>query len=778
VPKELKGCLEFIPKMGYVQGNASFSFQMKFTPKKDLLRKCRHHADQDSGTISVPIILNVPDQVLPVKFVFCAQLSSSDLIFDPPLVDFGKCFVSETYMVELRITNCAAVKQKFAFTNLKHGVAIEPDDGFGTILPLETLAVRVVFSPASAVEYSFDLTCKTLCNRVFTVPCHADGCQAPFRLSSSVLRYAPTAVLDTSTQDLILTNTSNMPSTFEFAPPADSDLEICPLVHTVLPGKTVRVQVDFKPKPDKVPTEVTIELPPPAIAPEAELPPPTPVELDPKPASKSGKGKKVAPAKAEPHTAPTPQQPVQPPPPPPPPQTEVITVMKAPSHVEPGTVGFVPSANRSPESIDSIWHRLAVHKVPCFIRTANLPSSSSSYSTQLQFVEVHTVAVMPNLVSESYTLSTELDFGVVPAGDRVVRSFLVRNIGTSTMQMCRDALDVEGVFSVVNALRPVPPNGVFSVTVAFRPKVEYKYIEVLRIRSETNTLTIRLVGQGVSPTLRIEGLTLTSHESGGPLVDVGDTYAGVPLSTTIKLVNDSRFEVRYVLQQANMGHSNYNGVLPFSTSPIEAAIPAGGEQVVKVTFTGDHETEAYSDMFRIVVASQPSPLGFRAVGRCWAMGMFVLGGDLPTHTSDNLLTFPSDTSSKPRHTPQRLKVTFPAQIGASVGLDSSIRTIYIGCVNPPSANDKKGGEFTIEMPANAEREGFSVDVNKGTVEAGSKKAVQFKFSSQAGQVDGQAVGRWVEVTALVILKGGFPPPESVDHGRVPVLLRAYAQKGL
>lgn len=44
-------------------------------------------------------------------------------------------------------------------------VDIQPNDGFGTILPLDTLELDVIFQPTKAKEYSFTLTCKSEINR-------------------------------------------------------------------------------------------------------------------------------------------------------------------------------------------------------------------------------------------------------------------------------------------------------------------------------------------------------------------------------------------------------------------------------------------------------------------------------------------------------------------------------------------------------------------------------------------------------------------------------------
>ena len=44
-------------------------------------------------------------------------------------------------------------------------VDVQPDDGFGTLLPLETIELDIVFQPSKARDYNFELTCKSLINR-------------------------------------------------------------------------------------------------------------------------------------------------------------------------------------------------------------------------------------------------------------------------------------------------------------------------------------------------------------------------------------------------------------------------------------------------------------------------------------------------------------------------------------------------------------------------------------------------------------------------------------
>lgn len=47
----------------------------------------------------------------------------------------------------------------------KKFVEVQPNDGFGVLLPLESLILDVIFHAKKAKEYSFELTCKTEINR-------------------------------------------------------------------------------------------------------------------------------------------------------------------------------------------------------------------------------------------------------------------------------------------------------------------------------------------------------------------------------------------------------------------------------------------------------------------------------------------------------------------------------------------------------------------------------------------------------------------------------------
>ena len=100
-------------------------------------------------------------QTQPVTFTVTATVTPSELTFDRDSIDFGSCTTHESVVAALHLTNTSLLPQSFGFVSLPAFVDVQPGDGFGEILPEETLAVDVIFSARKPREYSFDLVIKT-----------------------------------------------------------------------------------------------------------------------------------------------------------------------------------------------------------------------------------------------------------------------------------------------------------------------------------------------------------------------------------------------------------------------------------------------------------------------------------------------------------------------------------------------------------------------------------------------------------------------------------------
>ena len=131
--------------------------------------------------------------------------------------------------VPVSLTNTSNLPLKFGFVRLPPTIDVQPRDGFGVLLPQETLTRDVTYTPAAATEDKFKLVVRTTMNREFTIPCKATGMDCPLRLSYSLLKFRAMAAGERETHNLYLANTSSKVQTFEFQVPYPhlSQLKVC-----------------------------------------------------------------------------------------------------------------------------------------------------------------------------------------------------------------------------------------------------------------------------------------------------------------------------------------------------------------------------------------------------------------------------------------------------------------------------------------------------------------------------------------------------------------------
>lgn len=439
-PKSLAGCLQIVPELGYVQAGGTFSFQLKFVPALDLLERCAPHSDSVTGTLAVPLRLRIPEQTFPVTAVVKATLTSAELRFSPPALDFGTCPVGESVACPLTLTNPSALPLRYGFNPLPKGVSVKPGDGFGSLLPGESVQRSVTFTPHAATLYSFPLPCTSSLApaQPFKVPCVGMGALSPLLFSANRLELPATPLGSVSTATLLLKNVSSVPQSFEFALPDRHDLLISPSIDVIQPGKAATILVEFRPSEDADVSEgsegdvadVSPDVSRPASGqgkPEAGAQPGTEPETDPKSeAPTNGEVRRnaalclrqqtVIPCLIRKHKAQAPSE-VR--------VTNLVTVEPAPQ----------TNGNAGPEAAVSVTLHL----------------------------EVHTTAIEPQLAIEDVPGGPDpqgfypLDFGQVPVGKRVLKTFTVRHVGSRPMGICASPLGHDGVFTRVNALRELFP---------------------------------------------------------------------------------------------------------------------------------------------------------------------------------------------------------------------------------------------------------------------------------------------------------------------------------
>ncbi|KAF3696620.1 Cilia- and flagella-associated protein 74 [Channa argus] len=265
---EMRKHIEILPKTGFIQAESRFNAQLKFLPRCSLSKDGRKYFDEETGVLEVPMTVHVAGQVQSIGFTVHAVVTSSNLQFDQTEVDFGYCSIYQSVKSTVRLTNLSLLPQDFGFLGIPEFIDVQPNDGFGTLLPHETLEIDLIFSASKAKEYSFRLTCKSGANRDFLLNCRAVGVRPPLELSHSLVQFGATAVGDQSTAILYLINkhteraqskqqvtsafkdavTPGTPRLFSFTTPEHSEIHISPSAGRLLPGERCLVQVMFRPR--------------------------------------------------------------------------------------------------------------------------------------------------------------------------------------------------------------------------------------------------------------------------------------------------------------------------------------------------------------------------------------------------------------------------------------------------------------------------------------------------------------------------------------------------
>ncbi|XP_041129939.1 cilia- and flagella-associated protein 74-like isoform X2 [Polyodon spathula] len=802
VCKELKNHMELLPKSGYIQAQSTFNVQLKFLPRLSLMEDAGGYFDKETGVLEVPMTIHVADQTRPLLFAVHAVVTASDLEFDRKEVDFGHCSIHESVQTSVHLTNKSLLPQEFGFVGIPKYVDVQPNDGFGILLPMETVEIDIIFSAKKAKEYSFELTCKSGINRDFKLSCKAVGVHPPLELSHSLVQFGATAVNDKSTATLYVVNSHTSrnefthpvprigkgeiapvgPTSFEFVYPEDSDITITPAVGTVLPGKSCLVQVCFRPSlykqqiqeeavhmlcraeetrlllQDKKEKEAT-------NAKKAEMDAMS--KKEPPSASKGKKKQKQASAKqtaSEKNTriCDTPRansnenrSPFNPP---------------KPGDIPPDSDSFAAAQASLIRSFKGSFKR---YIIPCFVASGKSANRNDPGHLQYSphntlYLELHCPAVVPPLVVLSDHGRSTVNFKEVAAGQTVVKRVTVQNISHETLELGSTLLDPNGPFKLMNALRPLQPGATHTLLVSFSPAEDKKFYETLEIRTSNMTLCLNLSGIGIYP-------SVTCSAEGG-IMDFGYVLANESSTSVFKLQNTSSIPVNYNLKQDSVsvkkhkdqqglpsflspnkepqslvGTQNNSGLSVFCVSPLEGAINPGTSQDITVTFQPDHESLYYSDRLMVEIVNKEVAHVIQLKGSSRIHTMFVDGGDPLDVPIESLADLPAKEDPEGNELVELMKpvlLTLKAACSENT-LTPAVRELQVGCIRSTQPLAKKNVEFSLDNLNSLQQKGFNVDPGKGAVDPGQKKSITVTWVPPSGH----DVTQPVSIATQLTLKG-------------------------
>ncbi|CAB1417022.1 unnamed protein product [Pleuronectes platessa] len=749
---EMRKHMKLLPKTGFIQAQSSFNAQLKFLPRLSLSKDAPKYFDSDTGVLEVPMTVQVAGQVQPVHFTVQAVVTCTDLQFEPTEVDFGYCSVFHSVRSRVRLSNLSLLPQEFGFLGVPEFIEVQPNDGFGTLLPQETLDLDLILSANEAREYNFQLTCKTEINRDFLLSCRAVGVRPPLELSHSLIQFRATALCGNSQAIIYLTNPhanhnqSKQPVTsvvrdvknpegprlFSFTLPKDSDISITPSAGRLLPGQRCKVQVTFRPRllEQDIREEALRVLQRAKLLRQKEL------EMKRLTEQETKKEIPVESAKGKNHL-----------------QIE-STARSQMSQRE--------THNQNHQILWTYSQGQSITSRPGLLCSApQAPPTLSAFNTL--YLKLQCPAVRPSLVVISNNGHSIIDFHQVAVGQRVLKKFTVQNISSEPLDLRTSLLDIHGPISLLNALRCIRPGGKHTLLFAFSPDQEKTYCETLDICDHKMSLEVTLRGEGVVP-------DVTSSHPGG-LLDFGCVLEKESTSQVVKLHNNSAVEVGFRVLLASLspprpqnaaeivavmlgdytdsevqpivGTQNYSGQSVFSAGPVKGNIAPGQSQDITVTFQPDHQSVKYSDKLTIQLMNKTEVCVMDLKGAASSHNMYLHGGDVLNVPFEPLLLPLTPSQAQPKGSKASISLTSSPLLmfywntkgefrtplhGAADstgtlqrgGITPAVRELQVGCIS----SNKKSGEFYLDNVASLQQQGFSIEPSKGTVEAGHTRTIK------------------------------------------------------
>ncbi|XP_042637533.1 cilia- and flagella-associated protein 74 [Orycteropus afer afer] len=772
VCKELRAHIELLPETGYIQALSSYSVQLKFLPRHSLPEDAGKYFDKETRVLEAPMTIWVADQIKPVGFIVHAIVTTSDLEISPPEVDFGYCTIYEAIKTKVTVHNHSLLPQEFGFVGLPKFVDIQPNDGFGTVLPLESLQLYVIFQPTKAKEYSFELICKSEINRQFKLSCRAVGVHPPLELSHYHIKFAATALYDTSVATLYVINSHLSmnslthsvprigsqdaapvgPTSFEFLLPPDSPITISPSVGTVLPGKRCLVQVAFQPVlPEELVRQEALQ----ALSKEAGA---KQTRKDTVTQKKDPRRQSILPMRQQNRER---QFRVSTPP----------TLELQKQELKASSEEFQAAQAALARAFGGKFDKFVV---PCVIASGDIkdrketePMSFSPHNTL--YLELWCPTVAPSIVVTSDKGKTVFNFGEVAVGHRGMKKVSIQNISPEDLAVEFSVLNPNGPFVLLNSFNKLLVGETQVLGLSFLPQESIQAQETLDIITKRGTLTLTLLGTGVASVI------VCSIE--GDVLNMGYVIARESVSSTFKLQNDSTLPIKFSMRLDSLsctrredrqqlpqflvspeqrtdvvGTQNLNGQSVFSVAPVEGIIEPGKAQDFTVTFSPDHESLYFSDRLQVVLFDKTVSHQILLKGAAREHMMFVEGGD-PLDVPVESLTMIPAFDQEHREEAEELKsilVTLEyLQLDTDTPAPPATRELQVGCIRTSQLSPKKSVEFSLDSVSALQHKGFTLEPSRGFVDRGQTKTISISWMPTADFDPDYPL----MVSALLVLRG-------------------------
>jgi hypothetical protein len=703
IPKAARKFVTMSAYRGAVPALSELRTEIFVNPTTDMLAACAAFLEPSTAdVIKLPITIVVEDQVLPIVLDLIAQVTPYGVEISESSIDFGFVTVHESAVAKVTLKNTSCLPQRFGFVDVPSCLSVQPGDGFGELLPLESRVIDMIFSPQPLPDddgdrkYNFSVVCQWNSDGgQRTISCRGVGVVPPVRLSTASVKFAAVAAGDESWSSVSITNTSDRARRFEFALPAECAVSVTPRSGLIEPNGVQMIHLKHSPT-----VPATVAAPPP-----------------------------LAPAEISNNA----------------------------------TSGDEESAATNDKPTEQLVGRLDKLTVPCATQLAHGLHATEKLLSEFEprdlvYLELQMPVVpaklgfVDNKASVVYT-----DIAV---GSTSIQHVTVENYTDEELPLHQSALAPGGPFRIVGAIRPIPPLGTRQVRVCFEPETAGDFFAELELTTDQARIRFRLAGMSVQPSLQVEVTTLDLGDLlPGQVATKKLKMVNVsPFPVTVVTRLQSEVSTRREFCPAL--HSDTENLPAFSMSPVpalactpsECTIAPKGEAFVDVTFSPDRSSSKWIDYLYVKLTTEELEQKVALVARSWAYPVFVVGGELsapPIEEDPLCAVVPAiEERENPMYVPTVVvaepvkgakvdkskqekagyieKRELQFQFSLSSGENSISQSITLSMLKAQVV-DKGGakGDFSFDVSGSSSM--FVIENGKNSIDPGAPKQVEVKF---------------------------------------------------
>jgi hypothetical protein len=729
--------VEANPDVCFVQGNGSQFINIKYTPKVDLLTDLGYYSLPEAGfansaLMCLPIQIDVTNQDLPVFFNVRSHITPSTIETSVSRMDFGTVYVNQSSTVVLTLKNTSMLPQKVAFVRLKKEITVQPNDGFATLLPNESLDFEISFCPNMALAYSFDLAIMTSNNDTYKIRVVGNGVEPPISMSSSVITMRTTGPGERVIESCTFTNTTAEQQVAEICIP-DSRftwLKVSPSILCLEPGASARVECEFCPPRDAntLDPEEWLRKQQAAISKEggpADSPLTHPFDsfeaasgwmwgkgmfgelqwtkagAGTGPGSSPSGGAKEGSSSAGGENAPA---------------AEEKGEEKRKQAFEPFVAADLPA---NEWGVAGRWTLPVCILDPAAKKGGSSAAGGKSNSKSPMFLCVNTMTTLPQLVADP----NGLDFGQLSLGTRVLKGFKIQNRGHQAVNLSCNGVNAVGCFTIIRPPKSIGPGEVRLIMIECLLKRPGMNVDMLEITNDSaaggHALRIELRAHGLKPLISLGKLLPppANWNSRCGLLNFANVVVSDSVKQSFSVLNSSSFAVNVTIlrsagkglspaKQAELVERTSTGQPVISFLPEQFNVGPGESMDVTVIFSCDYARfRPFREDLEVVVGQTDEVLKIGIVGTSRARQMCVLTGN-PEDEPFNRVMQPGGAGVYPAHDPlarhfnkevRDLDALTKAALSLAPTLEPPIKLEYPNPFSP----DADPASFTEGAPAPA-----------------------------------------------------------------------------